>query len=327
MGLILLVFYGLVASIFLSDTKNIIWCLFGLAVIFVFSRIDYGRIIFDGWGVAFAIVMCSMFISETGISSLSLGLSRQTSTEDNQAYGLAAYTSINALLFAVPFVSGVVTRNQIFVVSVLLALSFLIILIAGVRSPLLGFLVGSFFIISRLYTFSEKRNKIIITCCLVVGCVGVAMLSNVIGEIFESLMLALSSFFGGSSYFGDSAALSRVYQRDESMFIFSNNVFLGAGFKYLWIDFPLLQAFSDSGLLIGIVYLYTYLLYPLSKSLLGVFNPNSTVVFFSLLYVCNASRLFLHGQPLDWQHMVYVIPVICFFVFNQLGCESKETNS
>lgn len=321
--LILLMLYGLVASFFLGDIKNIIWCIFGLFVIFIFSQIDYNRIIFDEWGVGFSIAMCLLFISETGVSSLTTGLARQSVGEDNAAYGLAAYCSINALLFAVASASGVSGRKYILLAGGAFLLSFLIILLTGVRSPLLGFFICSIVLFYRMYWHSNKGDRVLILLVFTFVFGYVLATGSVVGDILESVSIALRTLFGSSDYVVDAAALGRNFQREEAIFVFSENIFFGAGFKYYWVDFPLLQALSDGGLLFGLGYIFVYFLYLFPKSVRGVFNSDSTVVFFSLLYVCNAPRLFLHGQPMDWQHMVYTIPVICFFAFDKTTVQIK----
>lgn len=322
--LILLLLYGLIASIFLGDIKNIIWCMFGLVAVFVFSRIDYSRIIFDEWGVGFSIVMCLLFISETGVSSLGTGLARQSVGEDNAAYGLAAYCSINALLFAVASASEVSGRKYILLAGGAFLLSFLIILLTGVRSPLFGFFVCSMVLFYRMYWRSDAGDRLLILLVFTFVFGYVLATGSVVGDILESVNVALRTLLGSSDYVVDAAALGRNFQREEAIYIFSENVFLGAGFKYFWVDFPLLQALSDGGLLFGLGYLFVYFLYLFPKSVRGVFDSNTTVVFFSLLYVCNAPRLFLHGQPMDWQHMVYTIPVICFFAFDKTNVNIKS---
>lgn len=319
-----LIGYGLIASIYIGDMKNTVWSFFGLVTLFVFSKVDYSKIYFDRYGVCFSIFMCLLFISETGISGLSEGLVRQSVGAGNAAYGLAAYCAINALVLTTASISGVLSKWDILLVGFSFVCSFVIILISGVRSPLFGFFLCTSFLLFRLFKNSRKEDRIPIILVILIVVAIFFSASNVIDEIIASLLLALDTLFGTAGYYADAAAQGRNYQREEAISLFSDNLFFGVGFKYFWVDFPLLQMFSDSGLILGLIYLFVYFIYPFYKSISSITSQDPRLVFFSLLYLCNVPRLYLHGQPFDWQHMVFVLPVVCFFVFYEMNSVLKS---
>jgi len=146
-----------------------------------------------------------------------------------------------------------------------------------------------------------------------VGIVGFSVVGDAVEVLLDSMLNAIDSFFYGDSSGADIAAVMRVGQRGQALDDMSSDFFTGVGFKVFWVDFPLLQAFSNLGVFFGLLYGVVYLLYPLFMSVVLFSGRESVAVFFSLLYVCSVPRLFLHGQPLDWQHMIYVVPVLCYF--------------
>ncbi|MFT6843457.1 MAG: hypothetical protein ACJASR_002238 [Psychroserpens sp.] len=103
---------------------------------------------------------------------------------------------------------------------------------------------------------------------------------------------AISTIFGNLEYGGDAATMDRVNSREAGFLLFSDNVILGSGFKS-WI-----QEFFC------MFYFLIYFIFPIYRSILGLFGNNELTIFFSLLYLSSVPRLFLNGQPLDWQHMV-----------------------
>ncbi len=322
LGLSVIISYGLIASLYIGDSKNTIWCLFGLTTIFIYSSLDYKKIIFDQWSVLFCIIFCLLFLFEaTGRGSFLLNaLVRQSINENNHAYGLAAYTAIGALLFSISSINRKMTWFNLLVVSFLFLIAVLIVFISAVRSPLFGVGVALLIFIFKMNKYTTKQQKIVILLSLVVILFGniFAVLESVsvrVESLFNSLLNALDTLFNGSVYYADAAALGRVFQRNDAIDLFLDNFFFGVGFKHYWVDFPLLQSFSDSGVIFGFLYFSIYFLYPFYHSTKGYLNGIEQNSFFSLLFICNCPRLFLHGQPLDWQHMVYVVPVVCYFAF------------
>lgn len=79
---------------------------------------------------------------------------------------------------------------------------------------------------------------------------------------------------------------------------------IGHGFKYLYIDFPLLQAFSDGGIAFGMLFLFTALLVPNAIALKMLISPHLSQMYAlsALITIQEVPNLFLHGQPYDYSH-------------------------
>ena len=88
----MILIFGLLCSIYALDTKNIIWCLFGLASVVVFSTLDYDRVSFGTITLFSAIILCALYFFSLRESLLFQSMGRISTGEDNQAYGLAAFT-------------------------------------------------------------------------------------------------------------------------------------------------------------------------------------------------------------------------------------------
>jgi hypothetical protein len=314
--LLLVVFYGFITSLFYDDFKNIIWCLFGFSSIFVYLYIDYKSIKLGYTSIFVCLILLVIYLSMTGVSSLFIGLIRTSAGDDNMAYGLASYTAIYTLVLSISSVDFK-KNHSIISTAIVWLLTLIILMISGVRSPLFGFVFLTIFFIYNLKRNIKGKYFLFYLFVVVIGFSLIYLNTEIIERLLDSAISAIQTFFGSTSYNYDSAADSRVYQRGVALDLLESNIFFGGGYKSFWVDFPLLQSASDFGLIFGALYIFVYLIFPLYRSLFGVISSDKMESFFSILYVASFVRLILHGQPLDWQHMHYVIPCVVYFCCNK----------
>jgi hypothetical protein len=84
---------------------------------------------------------------------------------------------------------------------------------------------------------------------------------------------------------------------------------VGHGFKYLYIDFPLLQAFSDGGIAFGLLFAITALIVPNVMAVKMLISPYLSHLYAlaALITIQEVPNLFLHGQPYDYSHWFLLI--------------------
>lgn len=192
-----------------------------------------------------------------------------------------------------------------------------VIFLTGVRSPLFGaVLMISIWMLRRLSSGKVRFLPIFIAISLIlVSIYQVEIIRTRMDHLFNILVDGLFTIFSSSNdVFLDSSAGSRVIQRSEAVDIWSNNFWFGGGYKTFWVDSPLLQAFSDMGLFFGVLYLLVFLMVPMLSALFFL-NRRGYGAVFSLYYIASLPRLFLHGQPYDWQHLVFLVPVLSAFSY------------
>ncbi|REL31942.1 hypothetical protein [Thalassotalea euphylliae] len=326
-GLIILLLYALLSSLVINDYKNLIWSLFGFAAFSVFYSLNIEKTNLSYLAFYFALFCCLVYLAQLSTNSaLAINsLVRHTATEENKAFGLVSYTAIAALCFSLATINSSLNYRRLFLIYLFQALVFFLVLISGARSPLFGLALALLYINYILFRHPMlKRNKVNILligfATIVLGAFFFDSISLRFFAFIDFLSRGLLTLFNSSGYFADAAALARVYQREIALNQFVEHFYFGAGFKYFWVDFPLLQAFSNGGVFFGGVYLLVFFIYPFKHSIVTLFfNSKASLAgqLLSLLYLCNSPRLFLHGQPYDWQHMLYVIPAVVYFARTQ----------
>jgi hypothetical protein len=163
LGLIAILTFGLLSSIYIYDIKNIVWCMFGLVSVIVFYNINYSKIKFNIWSIVFCIICSLLFF--TDIFQLDIlqtsSLVSTSNNETNHAYGLAAYTAIYSLLFIIliPFNSNKIPEG----ILILFPFSIvgLTVLFLSVRSPLFAFFVCTIFIVLKIRKLLRHHSRII----------------------------------------------------------------------------------------------------------------------------------------------------------------------
>jgi hypothetical protein len=135
-------------------------------------------------------------------------------------------------------------------------------------------------------------------------------------ELFEEYFVkGYQSFVLGEDNIEESAETRRNL-RQKTLDEFDP---LGHGYKYIYIDFPLLQAFSDGGVAFGLLFMITALVVPNWIAIKMLLSPHLTQVYglVALITIQEVPNLFLHGQPYDYSHwflLVVEIAVVSQFL-------------
>lgn len=136
---------------------------------------------------------------------------------------------------------------------------------------------------------------------------------NVLISSFESLKSGLLTLFGGDAQ--DAAVSMRNTSRAAAMQDFASNTawqwLFGRGYAYAWIDFPILQAFLDLGLLAGFVFFGYFIVLPLVMIFCKVkYQPfEKLLICYMILTMLNC---FISGTC--YGHMKYCPLIIFIYV-------------
>jgi len=294
-----------------ANSKDPAWVLFGLGLFISVSFIE----VKDGhqfcvgffWVSALAAVLYLLGVQGSLLGAIQYGDSgRVNLSEDNTAFTLVAYAGgfaavsalhaianrmINPIVCGIVFIGGVLT-----------------FIMAGTRSIYLGIFLAVLFIVIKGKLDKKQLYNLFLTGMLLLIAVCGLYFSGVLEErlnaTFEAIMNAAKTILGVSTLQIDDAANGRIIQREKAISLIWENLAFGAGFKAFWVDFPLLQAFSDLGVFFGLLYLSVVFIGPVFTCF-TLRQPKPTEALLCALYMLNLPRLFLHGQPYDW-------PIFCF---------------
>ncbi|MDY6927554.1 MAG: O-antigen ligase family protein [Pseudomonadota bacterium] len=308
----------------INDYQNFQWIIFGLTLLSLLFLIDI-KLDEESFITGFfhitlltSIAYLANNFSEI-LSNFYSGNYLERVSFDNSAFTLVAYSAIS--LYVISLIK-LITANKIELFTIIgLFISIIIIVLSGTRSVYGGLIVSSFFIM--IYLTKNKKDllnwfyKFLISLFILFIC-----LSSF--EFFrESVMMRLDKTITGiENLFGygttiDPSALGRVYQREHALNIFENAPWFGNGIKHFWVDFPLLQIFSDLGIVVGLPYVYITLILPIIITLKYKREKGLLLGLFIALYLSNMPRLFLHGQPYDWTTYIFISTLFFFYYRNK----------
>ncbi|MBP6007900.1 MAG: hypothetical protein KA740_09375 [Rhodoferax sp.] len=311
--LLLLFLVGLVIKV---DFKNFGWVLFGLVLFIVLPGRFKGDVNLLTTGFLVSIffgVTGYLLINYEQIIFLNSIQSQQRISFENEAYTLTAYAAATGIVLAFFYIS----RNGINFLSIsTLGLSAYIVILSGTRSVYGGIFISIVYIligskVNQSVHLSKYKRNFYIFISIILMMIIIGLLSDRFEILVSRIVEGLYSLFSANSYL-DQSAVGRRIQRAHALNLFSQHPLSGAGIKYYWVDFPLLQIFSDMGLFIGSVYILYFFLYPLNQCRIGFWQKNQTQMLLGSLYLLNLPRMFLHGQPYDWGIFIYTLPLLAF---------------
>ncbi len=289
-----------------ASPKDIAWAIFGLGLLVCVFFID----VKDGnhfcfgylWTVTLAAFVYLFGVQDSLQGAIQYGdSSRVNLSEENEAYTLVAYAGGFAIVSAL---YGFANRIINPIISLpILVLGLLTVIMAGTRSIYLGLFLSIVYVFMKSKLDKKQISNLFfgffILALAIWGLYFSGLLEERLNEIFGAIDRAARTILGLSTVEIDDAANGRVIQRERSLSLIWQNLSMGAGFKAYWVDFPLLQAFSDLGVFFGFLYMYVVFLAPVIICFsLKKLNPTEGLL--CALYVLNMPRLFLHGQPYDW---------------------------
>lgn len=314
-GLTLLMVIFLLISFYQGDQKDIIWIAFGISCLYVYQFLDIK--LGDRFCVGFAHVTVLgalfylIFNREAVYYAEVYGdVSRTSFSEDNQAYTLIAY----AAAFGIIASAHALLRSYLGLVlgTASIVACVASVILAGTRSVYSGLAISIVYLLVADRHYVSVRRLFLYTTALIMIFVFLA-LSGLFSErlqlLQESIREGFYTILGGDSLGIDPSALGRVFQREYASYLLAENPLFGAGFKAYWVDFPLLQAYSDLGIFIGFFYTVAFLIVPVFIAVRSTRRSNPGHILLAALYLLNMPRLFLHGQPYDWVLFAYVFLV------------------
>lgn len=305
----------LVMGLQVGDDQNVMWLVFGLVIIILFHFVGAAdQLAFFNSLIVTSLTGCIGILLTLGLSSESLSEVGRLSVE-NTAYTLIAYSAGASFVIGL-FCFALEKSNKSWCL-ILMVVGITLVFASGGRSVYAGIILASVFI-ATLAT-PGRRWLVISRSAIIVffGCIGLAFFfSERAMFLFEAISSAAETFLGGSV--SDESAYMRVVQRRLAVEIFLNHPLSGAGIKHFWVDFPLLQAFSDLGLFLGGLYLLIFLVTPLYFCFVCAKNKSDSVLcLLGALYILNLPRLFLHGQPYDWSVFIFVAPLVAYAKYSR----------
>lgn len=320
----LLYLFFLLCFFFTNDIKNILWVVFSITLFFVFSTFDRKIQIYYFISSFYTITLMScsayLFINfDTIIANYTNGnIMSRLSVDGNKAYTLVAYAAIS--LYVTSLIMLVSQYNK-FLSLVGLAISLLIMVLSGTRSIYAGLILSTLLIFFKFHSNTLRRNKIKRIFILFLFILLLILALSQINFVYESISFRVEKvFLGIQNFLGnvhkeDPSSLGRLLQREHAITIFTTHPFFGLGIKSYWVDFPLLQILSDLGIFIGAIYIYYVFIKPIyiSYKVFSIYYHSIVLKFFSILYLANLPRLFLHGEPYDWTTPIFLIPLLYFY--------------
>lgn len=295
-----------------ADTKNLLWLLFGVLWLCTLlgRKVDAEDYLAAFQAMCFCALALYMYSNIDSILATATG--RVRSSFGNEAYTLSAYALATSIV--VGMYTAVHAPRQRIVAATLSAMGLFCVVSTGTRSIYIGLLLA--FSVIFVAGLARKDTRQIAMRSLLAGgvvtsalFVGVPQMRAKVAAIYEMSVRGSSVILSGAEDTYEASALARFENRDLGWRNFSENVLLGAGYKYDWLDFPLLQAFQDLGIVFGVVFGLAFIIIPAVLSVQLYRSGIHSYAIIALCYILNAPRLFFHGQPYDWINFVFVVPV------------------
>lgn len=132
---------------------------------------------------------------------------------------------------------------------------------------------------------------------------------------------------GIASYFGEtSKEASATGRRELLQYAMRNMNNFGHGYKALWVDFPIVQAFYDLGILGGILFLVISFIIPYILIINSVISQELDMIksIGIYLYIFDSPGLFLHGQPYDFY--IWLRIILLYMVMGKAFLFSRKQN-
>lgn len=301
---------SIIACLFADDIKNLAWLVFGVALFVLMTIRDPTKIpVVEGYRIISytAVAMYFLFNYEEIIN---FGVGRGRVSFGNPAYTLSAYALVTATVTSIyAHIHGI---GRWYVNAAFFAISLLSVVSTGTRSVYLGLGAVAAVILFGVIGLNRHRLKrfvwiLPIAALGIVVTASIPSISERVFVIFEKMVTGFFAFTEGSD--AELSALGRFRTRNLAIETFMENPWTGAGYKTLWVDFPVIQAFQDLGIFFGMIFIVAFIIVPMKAMHMAIRRNDLTAVFLCTIYLVNLPRLFFHGQPYDWSTFAYVFPV------------------
>lgn len=143
----------------------------------------------------------------------------------------------------------------------------------------------------------------------------IPQVSALVQSSLDSLLRGLRTFF--SDEYGDASVLVRNRSRQVAKEFFESNSLLqwifGRGYAFLWFDFPFAEAFLDLGIVQGLIYMYLFLILPIS-TIMKEKKMGSIQLLFTFGMISAMLSSFSSGMPYGYTKYCPLILFVHFVV-------------
>lgn len=289
-----------------SDSANIIYTIFGVALALALStntewknEENFVPILFFVSGILS--IVCAWFFTD--------GFTNFTSSINGIYDSSGTLIADRLTMSGIPFTSLITCicykakSNKILVLKFIFALTSVMCMFIVMRRALILSLIVA--VLYAVYAKAFRKKEISMNSFLR----AVAVLAAIIIIVFilsktewfgenltrlvEFTQRGFGTLFGNTSYGVDASAQTRVNLRNQILDEYSSysiaEMLFGKGYMYMYLDFPLLQAFIDLGITGGVFYLIIVLIYPVKRCLRPYADNTGLYLQLTILrYVFNA---------------------------------------
>lgn len=300
---------SIVACVFAGDAKNLAWLAFGLALFILILARDPTRLpIVEGYRIV-SFTAVAVYFAFNYQEILSFGVGRGRVSFGNPAYTLSAYALATAVVASI--YAHIHRIGRWYVNGAFFAISLLCVISTGTRSVYIGLALASAAIAFGTIGLSRRRLRRFVwiapvAAAGVIAAVSIPAISERLEVLSENMLTGFLAFTGGGGE--ERSAQGRFNTRNIAIETFLDHPLAGAGYKTLWVDFPVVQAFQDLGILFGSIFVIAFILIPARALFMSFRAKDVPGSFICLMYLMNAPRLFFHGQPYDWTSFAFAVP-------------------
>jgi hypothetical protein len=141
------------------------------------------------------------------------------------------------------------------------------------------------------------------------------VISNIFLHSYETFSGAIRTALSMGTISQDSSAMSRVFTLEYLIKLIQERpelLLIGGGYRFLYLDIPVLEVLINFGMLNFIFYL-VFTLYLVKFSIKAIFSSNVFQIFLGYMSVQLFIASFTSGRPLDFSFWISYLIFIRFF--------------
>ena len=313
--------------------------LFCLSIASISFTVDYSRLVF----FAFLLTIPLLFLGtamthlDLVVGDLHYSLKQTDSDFSIEAFAVATGALIN-------FFAGLCIQKDSFwkkiVFGLSVILSFYVIISSAKRTPVIVMLVGTlcylWFNIKNFSRLNRMSPKLIVYIILIVVIFAVSYFNidyvrAKVDRFAISFYTGIQALLGNVEMDQTGSATARVISRTWALDYINNqfsfiNYIIGGGYFIRWLDFPILEAYLDMGIIGFVFYLYIVVVYPVGKIIQRI--NNRAVLFSCLICLYAIVSIFNSGHPYQWTKYIPVcILSIIWYYYKRTTNESKSLDN
>lgn len=227
----------------------------------------------------------------------------------------ALYSFYSVLLITKKSIKGLILKYLIAV------LSLYVLLDCGKRTPMIILLISIIIFCYVRRKFSLRLSDLRIIVAFIILSIGAYFSIDYVQErinlFFESFYNGMLGIMGDDTADYNKSIAERLYRRkwaEECIDDFSIiNYIFGRGYLFSWLDFPVLSAFIDMGLIGATFYFFLIVLFPVHVILRRINNDNLIIaILFSLYPLFTIASSGIIYSPSNY----VTICILTFFLVN-----------